>query len=375
MKVNYITKPSQVSQFSQKDVALIEQVSEKFVFRTNDYYNSLIDWNNPDDPIKNLITPVAEELVNWGNIDASDERSYQPVKGLEHKYGDTALLLCNDVCAAYCRFCFRKRLFQDENDEVVKDVSLGVEYIRTHSSITNVLLTGGDPLVMSTKRIEAILAHLINIDHVKIIRIGTKIPAFNPFRITDDPALIELFRKTGEVKQLFVVTHFNHCQELTPYAIQSIKILQQAGVTIINQTPIIRKVNDSVKAIKELFEAMAALGVLSYYVFACRPTEGNKTFALPIERSYEIFEEAQRQISMGLAKTARFIMSHKSGKIQVVGMTSEHIILKYQNAANPALTGEVKIFKREPEAYWYDDYLLQDRQVQDEKVIANELIA
>src|SRR5690606_32856344 len=124
-------------------------------------------------------------------LDASNEAAVTVEKGVQHKYRDTALLLCNEVCGAYCRYCFRKRLFMDGNDEVSIDVSRGIEYIRQHPEINNVLLTGGDPLLMATRRLREILARLREIPHVKIIRIGTKMPAFNPWRVLDDPELLD----------------------------------------------------------------------------------------------------------------------------------------------------------------------------------------
>ena len=120
------------------------------MFRANDYYLNLIDWDDPSDPIRQLIIPRQEELNEWGKLDASNEESITVARGVQHKYVDTVLLLCNEVCGAYCRYCFRKRLFMDVIDEVTNDVTEGIEYIRQHPEVNNVLLTGGDPLLMST---------------------------------------------------------------------------------------------------------------------------------------------------------------------------------------------------------------------------------
>ena len=194
-KNKYLTRLDQIPQLSDAEKQDLSEVSEKFVFRTNEYYQSLINWDDPEDPIKRIIMPDVQELDDWGQLDASNEEKYTKVRGLEHKYTSTALLLVNEVCAAYCRFCFRKRLFMNENDEVTKDISEGLQYIRDHKEINNVLLTGGDPLILSTSKLEPILAQLREIDHVKIIRIGTKVPAFNPFRITKDPSLLAAIEK------------------------------------------------------------------------------------------------------------------------------------------------------------------------------------
>ena len=131
-KIKYLTKLEQIPQLTESEREEMQQVNDKFVFRTNDYYQSLIDWDDPNDPIKRIIMPDVEELNEWGELDASNEEKYTKVHGLEHKYTSTALLLVNEVCAAYCRFCFRKRLFMNENDEVTKDISQGLELSLIH---------------------------------------------------------------------------------------------------------------------------------------------------------------------------------------------------------------------------------------------------
>ena len=257
--------------------------------------------------------PDTQDLNECGELDASNEEKYTKVRGLEHKYTSTALLLVNEVCAAYCRFCFRKRLFMNENAEVTKDISEGLEYIKNNNEITNVLLTGGDPLVMSTSKLEPIIKQLREIDHVQIIRIGTKIPAFNPFRILNDPSLLEMFKtySTNE-KKIYIMAHFNHPRELTPEAIEGLNLLMNSGVSLVNQTPLVQGVNDDPEVLADLFSKLSFIGVPPYYVFLCRPTLGNETYSVPVERGYEIFEKS-RTLCSGLAKRARLVMSHESG--------------------------------------------------------------
>jgi KamA family protein len=354
-KVIHLTQVQRLPQLSEDEKRAYGPVAEKFAVRTNDYYNSLINWDDPNDPLRALIIPHVDELLEWGQLDASDEAWYQPVPGVEHKYRDTALLLCNDTCSAYCRFCFRKRLFQEDNDEVVKDVSGGVDYIRRHPEINNVLLTGGDPLLLSTERLQQIFAQLCEIDHVEIIRIGTKMPAFNPYRILDDPSLRAMIERHSERKQIYVMAHFNHERELTEPAIQASKLLMRAGASMLNQTPVVRGVNDSAQALSVLFRRLSFIGVQPYYVFACRPTLGNRPYVVPIEVAYRLFEEACAANS-GLAKTARFVMSHKLGKIEVVGMNDRGIVLKYHNMVDTTLNGKLAAFRRNPAAFWLEDY-------------------
>ena len=355
-KIKYLTKLEQIPQLTEKEREEMQKVNDRFVFRTNDYYQSLIDWNDPNDPIKRIIMPDVEELNEWGQLDASNEEKYTKVHGLEHKYTSTALLLVNEVCAAYCRFCFRKRLFMNENDEVTKDISEGLEYIKNNKEINNVLLTGGDPLILSTSKLEPIIQKLREIEHVKIIRIGTKVPAFNPFRILNDGSLLEMFRKysTNE-KKIYVMAHFNHPRELTDKAVEGLNALMNAGVSLVNQTPLVKGVNDDPDVLADLFSKLSFIGVPPYYVFLCRPTLGNETYSVPIEKGYEIFEKARIRCS-GLAKRARLVMSHESGKIEVIGMTEDQVFFKYARAASSEDNARFLAFYRNPNAVWFDDY-------------------
>jgi lysine 2,3-aminomutase len=355
-KAKYLTKLEQIPQLSQGEINRLSDVDEKFVFRTNDYYQSLIDWDDPEDPIRRIVIPDVQELDDWGQLDASDEESFTVAKGLEHKYDSTALLLVNEVCAAYCRFCFRKRLFMDENEEVTKDISEGLEYIRTHKEISNVLLTGGDPLIMSTSKLEPIIQQIREVDHVNIIRIGTKIPAFNPMRIYNDPSLEAMFRKySTPEKRIYVMAHFNHPRELTPEAVRGLNFLLNAGATVVNQTPMIAGVNDDPDVLAEMFNKLSYMGIPPYYVFQCRPTLGNRIYVTPLEEAFEIFETARTRCS-GLAKRARLVMSHSTGKIEVVGLTEENIYFKYLRSPIEDNDAKFMVFRRNPDAYWFDDY-------------------
>jgi KamA family protein len=363
IRPRYVNKLDQIDGLSEADQERLKPVAEKFAFRTNDYYQSLINWNDPDDPIRRIVMPDVQELEEFGELDASDELSYTVLKGLEHKYADTALLLVNNVCGAYCRFCFRKRLFTDGNDEATNDITQAVEYIRQHSEINNVLLSGGDPLIMSTGKLEKIISQLREIDHVRIIRIGTKMPAFDPYRILNDPSLLEMLSNYSRVdKKIFIMAHFNHPRELTEPALEGLRLLQRAGTITVNQSPLIRGVNDKPEIIAELFSRLSYNGVVPYYVFLCRPTLGNEPYVVPVERAWEIFEEARRRLA-GLAKQAKLCMSHKTGKIEVVGRMGTKFVFRYHRAPNPLDCGKLMIFESDPMAGWLDDYLVPKRVV------------
>jgi KamA family protein len=356
--VRYITSLHQVDNLSAAEQARLAPVAEKFAFRSNDYYLGLIDWHDPDDPIRRLVIPDVRELREFGQADASGEASYTVVNGLEHKYRDTALLLVNRMCGSYCRFCFRKRLFTQESAEVVNDLTKALRYIDAHSEINNVLLSGGDPLVMSTRRLEEIIRRLREIDHVKIIRIGTKMPAFNPYRILNDPQLPEMLaRYSTQERKVFLVAHFNHPRELTDVALQSLACVQKAGVATVSQSPVIRGVNDAPEVIADLFSRLSYNGVPPYYLFICRPTVGNRPFIVPVEECLKIFELAQRDLS-GLARQARLCMSHKTGKVEVVGRIGHQIALRYHRAVHENDRNRLMLVESTPEAYWLDDYFL-----------------
>ncbi len=356
-KVKYIINLDLVEGLAEKEKKELKKVTDKFAFRTNNYYNSLINWNDIDDPIRRIVIPTLEELEVWGKLDASNESKYTKVHGLEHKYPDTALLLVTDVCGIYCRFCFRKRLFMNDNDEVARNVDEGIKYIKDHPEINNVLLTGGDPLVLATFKLEKILRALAEIPHVRIVRIGSKMLAVNPFRVLEDSSLLKLFEwfNTKTDKTLYLMNHFNHPREITQEARNAVRLVRETGTPLTNQTPILRGINDSVDTLQELIEELSFIGVPPYYFFQCRPTAGNKTYSTKIEETLDIIETVRLRVS-GLAARVRYVMSHETGKIEILGRTENLIFFRYHRAADPENAGRFMIFKRNPSAHWFDDY-------------------
>ncbi|MBP2031066.1 KamA family protein [Methanohalophilus levihalophilus] len=353
----YVTTINDLDEIDENERNELKKVEAKFAFRSNDYYMSLIDWDDPNDPIRRIIIPDPAELEGWGKLNASAENKYTVVRGLEHKYKPTALLLVSDICGGFCRYCFRKRLFMDENREVNRDISDALSYISNHTEITNVLLSGGDPLLLPTKQLEDIVKSLREIDHVQIVRIGSKMLTFNPHRVLNDPSLPEMISKySTKDKRIYIATQFNHPRELSDVVLKSINILQESGATIVNQTPILRGVNDNPDTLAKLFKKLSFNGVMPYYVFQCRPTLGNRHFVVPVEESYRIFERAKAQCS-GLAKKATFAMSHMLGKIAVMGVDDDHTYLKFHQAANSEDIGKLMVFRKNPKALWFDDYV------------------
>lgn len=352
----YIHTIQKVAGLSQEDKERLLPVENKFAFRSNDYYLSLIDWDNPDDPIRRIVIPTLAELEAWGELDASQEVDYTVAPGLQHKYDQTALLLLSDQCGGFCRFCFRKRLFLEKGRELVRDITGDLAYIRDHPEITNVLLTGGDPLFLSTRRLSEVIREIRAIGHVRIVRIGSKIPAYNPYRIINDPSLREMIRTfSTKEKRIYVMTQFNHPREITPQSMEGAALLMGAGAILANQTPLLRGVNDDPGVLAELLRQLSFIGIAPYYVFQCRPTLGNHHFALPLEDAYLIFEEAKKNCS-GLAKRPHFVMSHKTGKIAIVGLDEECIYFRYHQAAVYEDIGKFMVFRRNPGAMWFDEY-------------------
>jgi len=352
-----ITALADIPSLSDNERERLQPVTDRFEFLSNEYYLSLIDWNDPDDPIRKIIIPCMEEMEAWGHLDPSDESRYSVMQGLQHKYESIALLLAGDACGGYCRFCFRKRLFlEPEQREILTDLDAALDYIRGHREINNVLITGGDGLMIPTARLEKIVAGLRAIDHVRVIRVGTKLPAYNPFRILNDPALVRLVERYSlPDRRIYFMTHFNHSREITRHSEAACDLLLRAGAVLANQTPMLRGVNDTPEALGDLLNRLSFIGVPPYYVFICRPTVGNLPFAVPVETAHQVFQEAKTR-SSGLGKRARLAMSHTSGKIEVVASTPDQMIFRYHRAATPEQSGAVIICKKHPEAYWFDDY-------------------
>jgi KamA family protein len=355
-KINYVTNLKDVVGISRDDYIDAEKVAQKYPFMANEYYLSLINWNDSDDPIKKIVIPSAKEMQRWGRLDPSGEHKYTIMPGLEHKYNTTALLLVSNNCAGICRYCFRKRVFRQSSKDCLNNLPAALKYIEEHKEITNVLLTGGDPLMLPTERLEEIISRIREIEHVHIIRIGTRMPVYNPYRISEDSDLLNLFEKYCTArKKIYVMTHFVHPNELTNIAIDTCHQIQKTGVRMTNQLPLLRGINDKPEILSELFSKLSFYGVIPYYVFQCRPASGNKTFTVPIEEGYNIIERAKSKVS-GLAKRARYVMSHSTGKIEIIGKTAENTFMKYHRAANDADSGKFMILKSNPKACWFDDY-------------------
>lgn len=320
------------------------------------YYLSLIDWDDPVDPIRKMAIPSAEEFSSLGLYDTSGETESTRLPGLQHKYPSTALILATNRCATYCRFCFRKRLVGLSSHEILRRLSDAVGYIRGHPEISNVLLSGGDPLVLPTCSIARMLEMLSRVDHLGFLRIGSRIPVVLPSRIVEDDGLLELLRRYSRAeRRLYVVTHFNHPREITAQSIAAVDALLKTGVVVNNQTVLLNGVNDDPGVLAALLRELVSVGVNPYYVFQCRPVKRVKaSFQVPLARGHAIVEAARERLS-GHGKRFKYVMSHRTGKIEIAGTADGWMYLKYHEATRPEDAG--RLFRRRlvPGAGWLDD--------------------
>lgn len=340
----------------KQQVENINKLLDDYPMLIPDYYFSLIDFNNPDDPIMQMSIPSTFEFDRDGSFDTSGEGDNTVLPGMQHKYRQTALILSTNKCAMYCRHCFRKRLVGLSTEEVVDHLGEIVDYINEHTEINNVLVSGGDSFLNSNKVIKKYLDGLTGIDHLDYIRFGTRIPVVLPSRISDDTELLNLLKKYGKKKHLVVVTQFNHPNELTKEAKDAISALIDANVTVRNQTVLLSGINDDIEVLGELLSSLTAYGVFPYYVFQCRPVVGVKNnFQVPIKDGIKIVEGAKSMLN-GLGKAFRYCLSHPSGKIEILGdLPSGETAFKYHETKDLKDNGRIFTMELEDDQCWLYD--------------------
>ena len=252
------------------------------------YFASLIDPDDPHCPIRRQVIPTSNELIAFDGMieDSLNEDANSPVPGLVHRYPDRVLMLVTTQCASYCRYCTRSRLVGDPSVQFSRgDYDRQIDYIARTPQIRDVLLSGGDPLVLPPKILEDILRRLRAIEHVEIIRIGTRVPVFMPQRIT--PELVAMLR---QFHPLWMNVHFNHAKELTPEAAQALALLADAGIPLGAQTVLLAGVNDSVEVMKELVHKLVMNRVRPYYLYQCDLVHGAGHFRTTVSKGIEIIE-------------------------------------------------------------------------------------
>ncbi|MGB9773936.1 MAG: KamA family radical SAM protein [Bacteroidota bacterium] len=289
-----IDTPEQLAEIFGIDRKLAERIHSQYPIRINPYYLSLIRYKG--DPIWLQCFPEAVELEDINAPeDPLNEDVDSPVPSITHRYPDRVLFLVTSQCSMYCRFCTRKRKVGDSNKISMKFIQSGIDYIAQHKEVRDVILSGGDPLMLTDYMLEKILSALRPIPHVEIIRIGTKMPCVLPQRIT--PKLCNMLKK---YHPLYINTHFNHPWEITPESRRACNMLADAGIPLGNQMVLMKGVNDDPEVVKELMQKLLTCRVRPYYIYQADITKGANHFRTPIRVGLEIMDQLRGHTS-GLA--------------------------------------------------------------------------
>ncbi|HYU09500.1 MAG TPA: KamA family radical SAM protein [Gemmatimonadales bacterium] len=328
------------------DVARLREAAENFEFRISPAMVDLIQ--SPGDPIWRQYVPTVQELeVQDGLVDSLDEDAHSPVPNITHRYPDRALFLVSPVCASYCRFCTRRRKVGDPEKIPMAQLESAFRYLGEHPEIRDVIMSGGDPLLLSDRRIDDICRRLRAIPHLEVLRIGSRVPCHLPERVT--PELCAILKR---YHPLYINTHFNHPAELTPAAVRALGMLADAGIPLGCQTVLLKGVNDDAEVMKLLMQRLLAARVRPYYIYMCDQVAGAEHFRTTVEKGLEIIK-ALRGWTSGLA-VPHFVIDAPGGggKIPllpeyVVKLTDKEVVLKnyagktyrYAQPPEPILVG------------------------------------
>jgi lysine 2,3-aminomutase len=276
------------------DKTVAEDLDEFFQARINPYYLSLIRY--PGDPIWKQCVPDKVELEDIeGFEDPLQEDAMSPVPNITHRYPDRALFLTTSQCGMYCRFCTRKRKVGNSDKISMKELESAFKYLEKHTEIRDVVMSGGDPLMLTDTMLEKILKRLRQIPHIEIIRLGTKMPCVLPHRITQK--LVDMIKKYHPI---YVNTHFNHPWEITPESTKACEMLANAGIPVSNQAVLMKGVNDEAEVMRELFTKLLKIRVRPYYLYMADETRGANHFRTTLDKGIEIMQKL-RGYTSGLA--------------------------------------------------------------------------
>ena len=304
---------------------------KKLALGITPHFFGLIDRNDPDCPIRRQVVPRIEEATTAADemLDPCGEDSSMPVPGLVHRYPDRVLLLVTDRCASYCRYCTRSRVVSGAGEqELTVDLEGAFSYLEKHSEVRDVLLSGGDPLLLSDAKLNAILSRLRKIPSIEFIRIGTRIPIFLPQRIT--PELVAMLRTHHP---LWMSVHTNHPKELTQEVREALGRLADAGIPLGNQSVLLKGVNDRAEILKELFHKLLLCRVRPYYLYQCDLITGSAHLRTTIREGQDIMEQLRGYTTGYAVPTYVVDGPGGGGKIPVgpnyiVGMADDRVILK-----------------------------------------------
>lgn len=269
------------------------KVAERYPVRISDYYRELA--RTAGEPIARQVMPDPEEISARNDAlpeDPVGEDRYSPVPNLSHRYRDRVLLLVSDRCPIYCRFCTRKRKVGRSLTVTDETISNGIDYIRDHPEIRDVLLSGGDPFMLESERLYQILTGIREIPHVEIIRIGTRVPAAHPDRIS-----FELAKLIYGFTPLYIHTHFNHPAEITLQSRKACRILADAGIPLNNQTVLLRGINDDTDTLEKLFRELVKMRIRPYYLFQLDAVKGTGHFSTSLKTGIRVMDELRQRTS------------------------------------------------------------------------------
>ncbi len=312
----------------------IVAASGKFPLAITPYYASLIKKLDETDPVFMMSIPREKELWNppFLREDPLEEEGNMPVPGLVHRYPDRVLLIATSACAMYCRYCTRKRVTGMRESCISSSrIAKTVEYLSNHPEVRDVVISGGDPLTMSTRSLDQILSAIRSVKTVDIIRIGTKTPVTLPSRITDE--LVAMLKK---YHPLWINTHFNHPNELTKEAAEACGKLVDNGIPVGNQSVLLKGVNDNPQIMEELLRGLIRMRVRPYYLFQCDLVAGVEHFRTPLSKGVEIMESLRGRLSGIAIPTFVVDMPHGGGKVPVlpnyvISMSPTHTVLRNSN--------------------------------------------
>ncbi|TFG50012.1 MAG: KamA family radical SAM protein [Candidatus Brocadiia bacterium] len=294
----------------------LTRVIQKYPMAITPYYASLIQRLDSSDPVFRMSIPQLEELINPPCLseDPLEEHKDMPVPGLVHRYPDRALVIVTTTCASYCRHCTRKRIAGTRECSISpRRIRQITEYLLNHPEISDVVISGGDPLTMADETIEAVLSSIRSVPTVQVIRFGSRVPVVMPMRITDE--LVSMLRKYHPI---WINTHFNHPNELTAEAREACNKLADAGIPLGNQTVLLRGVNDSPQIIERLCRGLVSMRVRPYYLYQCDLVRGVEHFRTPLSRGIEIMEYMRGRVSGIAIPTFVVDAAHGGGKIPVM---------------------------------------------------------
>ena len=314
-RINDVDEISKYTDFTNEDYENIKKVSEEYRFAITPYYFSLIDFNNPLCPIKLQSIPDIKEFEEFGQLDPMKENQSNPSGKITRRYPNKLIINVTNACPMYCRHCQRRRLIGDFDKHTSKeDIDESIEFIENNQTIREVLVTGGDALLLSNNKLEYIFDKLSNISHVEVIRIGTRTLATLPFRIDEELAL--LLRKY----KVQVSTQFNHACEITPESVRAIDTLVDNGIPVRNQMVLLHNVNDDKYCIQKTNEELQKYRVISYYLFHPKDVKSTKHFQVDISKGLEIMKHLEGRTSGMCKPTYVYNSPNGLGKVPLVPM-------------------------------------------------------